>query len=143
MNLRLIAPALLCAVTACKTPTHTPPPGIQALQDQRQALIDKIGSDTLKPLSEWQQESPPSCTSPLLAKASGAVLLTANLLKPADHGLDMVRDGGSWILQVADAARQHHCKEVARDLYDTVIATYIGAAALRQRAQIGIDDLRQ
>jgi hypothetical protein len=57
----------------------------------------------------------------------------------------MVRDGGSWILKVADAARQHHCKEVARNLYDTVIATYIGAAyaALRQRAQIGIDDLRQ
>jgi hypothetical protein len=141
MNLRLIAPALLCAVA----PASTPPSGIQALGDQRQALIDTIGADTLKPLTQWQQESPPSCTSSLLAKARGTVLFTASQLSPADHGLDMVRDGGSWILQVADTARQHHCKEVARDLYDIVIATYIGAAyaALRQRAQSGTDDLRQ
>lgn len=145
MNLRLIAPALLCAVAACKAPTHTPPPGIRALQDQRRAPIDKIGSDTLKPLAQWQQESPPSCASRLLANARGAVLFTASRLNPTDHGLDMALDGGSWILQVADAARQHHCNEVAHDLYDTVIATYIGAAyaALRQRAQIGIDHLRQ
>ena len=145
MNLRLIAPALFCAMAACKAPTHTPPPGIQALQDQRRALIDKIGGDTLKPLAQWQQEAPPSCASPLLAKARGAALLTASRLNLVDHGLDMVRDSCSWILEVADAARQHQCKEVARDLYETVIATYVGAAyaALRQRAQIGIDDLRQ
>jgi hypothetical protein len=72
------------------------------------------------------------------------VLFTASRLNPADHGLDMVRDSGGWIREVADAAPQHHCKEVARGLYDTVIATYVGTAyaALRQRAQIGIDDLR-
>src|SRR5579872_3986759 len=101
MNLRLIAPALLCAVAACKTATHIPPPGLQALQDQRQSLIEKIGSDTLKPLDQWQQESPPSCASPLLAKARRAALFTASRPNLADHGLDMVRDSGTWILAVA------------------------------------------
>ena len=145
MRLRLIAPALIYAAAACSAHTTDSPPGIQALQDQRRAVIDKIGSDTLQPLSLWQQEAPPSCASPLLAKARDSVLVTASLITPDREGVDMVVESGSWILRVADAARQHRCKDVARDLYETVIATYTGAAyaALRQRAQIGIEDLRQ
>jgi hypothetical protein len=83
--------------------------------------------------------------SPSLAKARSLVLAAAGMPAPEEQGLDVVIEGGSWVLEVADAARQHRCTKVARDLYDTVIATYTGSAyaALRQRAQIGIEDLRQ
>lgn len=142
-----IAIALLCAATtACAGyDAGATPPGIKSLQDQRRAVIDDMRSETLRPLALWQQETPPSCSSPALEKASASVLMTASLLIPERQGVDAAIEGGSWILEVADAAREHGCKKVARGLYDRVIATYTGAAyaALRQRAQIGIDDLRQ
>ncbi len=143
----IMALALLCAATAACAgydPAATPP-GIKGLQDQRRAVIDSLRSDTLRPLALWQQETPPSCSSPTLEKASASARMTASMLNPERHGLDTAIEGGSWVLEVADAAREHGCKKVARGLYDAVIATYTGAAyaALRQRAQIGIDDLRQ
>jgi len=143
---RLIAIALLCAATAaCNLPEAGTPPGIQSLIDQRRAAIDRTRSATLRPLRVWEEEQPLSCTSPRFAQARSSVLATARLLNPEDHGIDAVIEGGDWILEVADAARDHGCKEVARHLYDTVIATYTGSAyaALRQRAEIGIEDLRQ
>jgi hypothetical protein len=139
------AAALICATAAaCAMPNATTPPGIQRLQDQRHAAIARLGDQTLQPLSQWEQETPPSCSSPALAKARVSVLTTAGLLKPDRSGVDAVIEGGTWVLQVADAARDHGCKDVARSLYDAVIATYTGSAytALRQRAQIGIEDLR-
>ncbi len=143
----IMALALLCAATAACAgydPAATPP-GITGLQDQRRAVIDSLRSDTLRPLALWQQETPPSSSSPELEKASASALTTASMLNPERHGVDAAIAGGSWVLEVADAAREHGCKKVARGLYDAVIATYTGAAyaALRQRAQIGIDDLRQ
>ncbi len=143
----IMALALLCAATtACAgyDPAATPP-GIKSLQDQRLAIIDGLRADTLRPLALWQQETPPSCSSPTLERASASARMTASMLNPERHGVDVAIEGGSWILEVADAAREHGCKKVARGLYDAVIATYTGAAyaALRQRAQIGIDDLRQ
>jgi hypothetical protein len=99
----------------------------------------------LKPLQLWEAEAQPSCTSPNLAKAGDLVLAAARMLTPERSGLDAVVEGGSWILDVADASRERGCAIMARRLYDAVIATYIGTAyaALRQRAQIGIDDLHR
>jgi hypothetical protein len=143
----ITAVALLCAGNAACTgyePEATPP-GISSLQDQRRAAIDRLRADTLRPLTLWQQETPPSCNSPSLAKASVSARMTASMLSPERQGIDTVIEGGSWMLEVADAARDHGCKDAARRLYDAVIGTYTGSAyaALRQRAQIGIDDLRQ
>lgn len=143
----MIALALLAATTAgCASysPAATPP-GIQSLEDQRRAAIEGLRSEALEPLARWQREAPPSCSSPTLKEARATVLTAAGMLTPEQSGLDAVIEGGSWILEVADAVREHGCKEVARNLYDAVIATYIGGAyaALRQRAQIGIDDLHQ
>jgi hypothetical protein len=142
-----ISVALICVATAAcanLNPTDTPP-GIQSLLDQRRALLTSMGSETLRPLAQWEQEAPPSCTSPTLAKARTSALLTASLLDPERSGVDAVVMAGGWILQVAEAARDHGCNEVARGIYDSVIATYTGAAyaSLRQRAQIGIEDLRR
>jgi hypothetical protein len=48
------------------------------------------------------------------------------------------------LLDMADAAAGHGCPGVARDLYNTVIQTFVGwgFAAYRQRAEIGPADLR-
>ncbi len=99
----------------------------------------------LGPLNEWEAEASPSCASPNLTRAQSSVLAAIDVFAAENHGPDVATDAGTWMLTVADAARDHGCKQVARRLYDTVIATYTGSAyaALRQRAQIGIDDLRQ
>lgn len=147
IRLAVIALALIPATLAsCAgyNPAATPP-GIQSLEDQRRANVERMRSLTLQPLSRWQEETPPSCGSPNLVKAGASALTTASMLTPERQGVDTVVAGGTWILEVADAARLRGCKHVARGLYDAVIASYIGGAyaALRQRAQIGIDDLRQ
>jgi hypothetical protein len=142
----LIVCTLLCAATgACSGTKIGTPPGTESIVDQRSAVIDRMRSIALGPLVEWERETPPSCTSPSLAKAGSLVLVAARMQTPEQQGLDVVIEGGSWVLEVADAARQHRCSEVARHLYDVVIATYTGRAyaGLRQRAQIGIEDLRQ
>ena len=71
------------------------------------------------------------------------MLNVASLLTPEQSGVDAVSDGNSWILEVADDARDHGCKAMARHLYDAVIEIYVGGdyAALRQRTQIGVDGL--
>jgi hypothetical protein len=143
---RLMACALLSAATgACSLATSGTTPATQSIIEQRQAAINRMRFIALHPLVDWEQETPPSCTSPNLGKARSLVLAAAGMQTPEKQGLDVVIEGGGWVLQVADAARQHHCTVVARNLYDTVIATYTGSAyaALRQRAQIGIEDLRQ
>ena len=47
------------------------------------------------------------------------------------------------IVDVADAARKAGCNKEARAVYDYVIAVFVGSgyAALRQRAEIGLQDL--
>jgi hypothetical protein len=71
--------------------------------DQRRVAIDHLGDETLQPLSRWEQETPPTCGSPTLAKARATALTTAGLLKPDRSGVDAVIEGGTWVLQVADA----------------------------------------
>jgi hypothetical protein len=54
------------------------------------------------------------------------------------------QERASWFLDLADAAASHGCPKLADQVYREVIKTYIGSdyAAQRQRAQIGIEDVR-
>ena len=143
---RLFACALVCtAAGACSLGQTSSSSETQSIPEEKQAVIARMRSIALRPLVDWERETPPSCTSPRLAEARSLVLAAARMQTPEEQGLDVVIEGGSWVLEVADAARQHRCPDVARGLYDAVIATYTGSAyaALRQRAQIGIEDLRQ
>lgn len=142
---RFIAGFLACAAAGCTPHETDTPPGLQNLIDQRRDLLERMRIEALRPLAEWEAETPPNCGSPRLANARSGVLLAARMLDPDQHGIDAVMEGGTWLLRVADVAQQHGCRGVARGLYDTVVATYTGSAyaALRQRAQISIEDLRQ
>jgi hypothetical protein len=147
MNCFSIVSAMLIAATIAGCTGYDPssiPPGIQSLRDQRHAALEGLRDTALRPLRLWQNEQLPSCESPNLQKARETVLTAANMLTPDRSGVDAVMDSGSWILEVADDAQERGCKPAARSLYDAVIAIYTGGAytALRQRAQIGIGDLR-
>jgi hypothetical protein len=117
----------------------------QSLEAPREAAIATFHSSALRPPALWHAENPPSCGSPRFEQAGAAVLKVAILLTPEQSGVDAVSDGGSWILEAADDARHHGCKGMAQRLYDSVIEIYVGGnyAALWQRAQISINDLRQ
>jgi hypothetical protein len=132
--------ALLClSLLACSNQAQ-----IDQVAAQRQRTLDQMAELTRAPLRGFMREDPPNCASTNLQKARGMALVNLSLLRPETHSFDTVFQSGTWLLEVADAARVHGCKNVARGLYDTVIATFVGSgySALRERARIGIDDLR-
>lgn len=110
-----------------------------------QASIDKMLALIAQPLASFRSEKAPSCASEHLKEARGMSIALASgigRIRPrVSEGLQL----GTAVLAVADEAKKAGCREAARALYDIVIEVFIGSgyAALRQRAQIGIDDLRK
>ena len=53
-------------------------------------------------------------------------------------------DAGAAVLDVADGAKKKGCARDARELYDFVLRNFsgLGYAELRERATVGIKDLR-
>ena len=127
-------------VSACGNPQAR----LNELQVQKQQTVNDMAESSRAPTRAFLAENPFTCDSSNLKKAESMALLTSSLLNPREHGFDTVLQSGTWILEVGDAAKSRGCKTDARKMYDAVISTYVGSgyAALRQRAQIGIDDLR-
>ena len=144
-SLRVQLLAVICiSMSGCGTYTNGDN-SVAAAQARVAQARENMRNTALSPLWAWEQENPPSCSSPQLQKARSSVLGFADAVGSNDDlGLDVKFDTGSWILDVADSAKDHGCKDVARSLYDAVIQIFIGGgyAALRDRARIGIDDLR-
>ena len=117
---------------------------LQDLQLRKQRLVAALREDTVAPYEQWLSERPPRCDSPTLERARRSALANAGILRPETAGIDVVLAAGGWTLDIADGAKEHGCAIVARNLYDNVIKIYLGSAytALRDRARIGIDDLR-
>ena len=118
-------------------------PSLPQLEQRNAALMQQMQATALAPYRQWHAETPPRCSSPTLANASGTVIYAATL--EADRpNIGDVYTSINWVFLVADGAREHGCVGAARGLYDFVISTYIGGAytAFRERARIGIDDLR-
>jgi hypothetical protein len=114
--------------------------------DQRERLINSL-KPTRDALAEFETEKRRSCASAHLKSARANALGAALAASPTAvyaYGLEGMIEAGGVVLDVADAARRARCGKIARELYDTVIATFVGSgyAALRQRAEIGINDLR-
>jgi len=67
-----------------------------------------------------------ACAEPSLLRLTRLNEASARVLKvarptPDQRGVDAVSDGGSWILEVAEDARDYCCNAMARRLYDAVI----------------------
>jgi predicted nuclease with TOPRIM domain len=98
-----------------------------------------------KPLSHFTNESPPRCDSENLRKSVANALNVVETIESRKIQMDPKEqlNLGATIVDVADAARKAGCNKEARAVYDYVIAVFVGSgyAALRQRAEIGIQDL--
>lgn len=111
------------------------------------AKLERIHQNTLdlarKPLAAFEAENPKLCTSENLKEARVMALNLVSVLSPKSATAHK-RNTGATILDVADSARNAKCTQDARVLYDHVIKVFVGSdfAALRQRAEIGINDVR-
>jgi hypothetical protein len=76
-----------------------------------------------------------------MIRANSAWVTVAN---PPGVTEDVLPRGASTLLDVADAAAEHNCPDLAKDIFNRVIAVFVGSnyAAYRQRAEIGLADLR-
>ncbi|MFI5022545.1 MAG: hypothetical protein ACHQRJ_12935 [Alphaproteobacteria bacterium] len=140
MRLVLAASLVLVGVSGCG---YNPPPTVQQIQAQISANWEGLHQLAVSPYYKWESAGA-DCSSPDLVTARDKVIGTAAVIDPVRFDLNDIVGAGSWILDVADGAKRHGCKETARYLYDYVISTYVGSgyAGLRERAHIGIDDLR-
>lgn len=95
-------------------------------------------------LADFEAEHPKSCSSKNLRKASAFAHQVLRAAATDSRLASLIPRAGSELLDVADAAKKAGCKPFAREMYDFVIKAFISPmdAALRQRAQIGIDDMR-
>ena len=111
------------------------------LEEANARMLDLIR----KPLSDFTNESPPRCESENLRKSVANALNVVETVESRKFKFDPKEqlNLGSTIVDVADAARKAGCNKAARAVYDYVIGVFVGSgyAALRQRAEIGIQDL--
>jgi hypothetical protein len=98
---------------------------------------------TEQELAMFKGEPRGSCQSPHLARAS-QVSSEDTLVKAAGAHTKALYENAELTLEVADAAADAGCPEQARALYREVIRTFTGSgyAAHRQRAEIGLAELR-
>ena len=91
-------------------------------------------------IAAYKAEPPGECVGEHLAT------VYANAKDIEDHFTSLValQMSAGWILDAADVAAERDCPDMARMLYQRVIRVYIGSgfAAHRQRAEIGLADLR-
>ena len=122
---------------------------LQELQARQAQLVEELHIKVMAPYREWAASPPYDCTSPKLrTSANGASAFADSMLKLQARQQDLsafreLYSSGDWQIEVADGARQHGCTEFARQVYYDVLSTYIGSryAALRQRAEIGIEEV--
>jgi hypothetical protein len=115
-----------------------------------QRRLDAAIAPARDALIAFRTEKRPACTSEHLrsARVEALGMMGGSAVKQQQviyaWGVDGIYQIAGVVLDVADAARAHHCTKVAREIYDAVIRTYVGSdyAALRQRAEIGIRDLK-
>jgi len=130
---------------------ETPPPKqVQGRAAPRDTLADlqarKAASErrmydlTHNPLDAFLAGPRGDCKSKSLGEAAASAMYVGI----ATDDLSLRQQGAGWVLDVADGAADHGCPDLARKLYRHVIETYIGwgYAAHRQRAEIGLADLR-
>jgi hypothetical protein len=119
-------------------------PGAAELQRRSEEHMGQLYDEVDVPLDAFLGGPRGHCASAHRHQAAGAALYIGALSGQMGADLDMLQQTAGWILDVADGASEHGCPDTARKLYGCVIETYIGLgyAAHRQRAEIGLADLR-
>lgn len=117
----------------------------EAARGELRKVQNKAVDEARRPMRAFLAEKGQDCTSPRLKEAvrkatetAGAVAAT---MKP-DYA--SMLEAGSAVLDVADGAKRKGCARDARELYDFVLKNFsgLGYAALRERATVGIRELK-
>jgi hypothetical protein len=115
------------------------------MKRQMQETLQGLEAEILKPLHQWEKERPVNCNSDNLKTPHTSAILVAGEFQRRGHDeLATFQMLAGVHLDIADSARKRGCLDFADGVYRYVISTFIGAgyAAHRQRAQIGLDDIR-
>ena len=119
--------------------------GEDELREQMQEATRQLRGELLKPLRQWEKEKAVKCHSENLTNASEWTLAAAAHFQNHDvKNPDIFQMLAGVHLDIADSARKRGCLNFADEEYRKVISLFIGSgyAAFRQRAQVGIDDIR-
>ena len=102
---------------------------------------DEVRVKIMEPLRRFEAQRPTNCDSDDLQLS---YLVPAQLAKDR-RSLDEQAFFAGIFLEVADSALQHSCLDVADKLYRFVISAYTQPvfSAYRQRAEIGVQDVRE
>lgn len=116
----------------------------EAASAQHERNLQELIDLALAPINRHVQAKPVDCQSQDAQDAMGMAIGFMDKIDPKKHGFRASIETGSAVLTIADGFKSTGCTKRARFLYDGVIKVYTGLAygALRDRAKIGIDDLR-
>ena len=120
-------------------------PDERELKRQRQEMVRDLETNILKELRQWEKEKRVNCDSDNLKTPHIQAILVAGEFQRLGHDeLPTFQMLAGVHLEIADSARKRGCLDFADGVYRYVISTFIGTgyAAHRQRAQIGLDDIR-
>ncbi len=140
----LISAGLLLTVPAqAQTETAEPPmptleaPASEAEQDE---LLEQFRRDIADGLRRFEAQEVADCSSADLGDTATYALEAQEAWTERDADPRLIAFSGTMLLDIADAARARGCIEIARDLYDYVLATFEGPAYehLRQRAELAL-----
>ncbi len=103
------------------------------LQQQFRGIIEEK-------LRSFEGQAQLNCNSDNLKDAIVYALEAQEEWSERDVDSQLIALSGSAILDIADSARAKGCNQIARDLYEYVLATYEEPeyAYLRQRAEVGL-----
>ena len=115
------------------------------MKRQIDEAVRNLEADLLKPLRQWEKEKPVNCNSDKLKTPHTQAVLTAGEFQRRGHEeLATFQMLAGVHLDIADSARKRGCLDFADGVYRYVISSFIGSGytAHRQRAQVGLDDIR-
>jgi len=138
-------PALVLTFCLISGPSYSQPAVDRELERMQREANERMMRIVYEPLEAFQAEKARNCKSANLKTAfQRAVGLSEGVAKNDKLGLSQRLATAIGLADVADAAKRKGCAEQARALYDLIVEVYVGSgyAGVRQRAQIGIDDLR-
>ena len=142
LGLAGIGALLASTVQAQPAGPETDLPALQATEPEieQSELQDQFRNIIEEKLKSFEGQSQPDCGSTDLKDAIVYAVEAQEEWHERDVDAQLIALSGSAILDIADSARAKGCNQIARDLYDYVLATYEGPeyAYLRQRAEVGL-----
>jgi hypothetical protein len=117
----------------------------EAARGELRKVQHKAVEEARRPVRAFLAEKGTDCASPRLKEATSKVTDTAVAMAATmQPEYAAMLEAGAAVLDVADGAKQKGCARNARELYDFVLRNFagLGYAALRERATVGIRELK-